>query len=73
LHHKPPHNRGISPPTPLPPLVQYKIKQAQIERDNKSKMATQVTLLIDMTKALPIYLYDNKVLYIMQQMGYDIY
>jgi hypothetical protein len=53
--------------------VQYKIKQAQIERDNKSKMATQVTLLIDMTKALPISLYDNKVLYVMQQMGYDIY
>jgi hypothetical protein len=37
---KPPHNRGISLPTLLPPLVQYKIKQAQIKRDNKSKMAT---------------------------------
>ena len=37
---KPSQNRGISFPTPLPPLVQYKIKQAQTERDNKSKLAT---------------------------------
>lgn len=35
-------------------------------------MATQVTFLNRDDKALPISLYDNKVLYIMQQMGYDI-
>ena len=69
---KPSQNRGISFPTPLPPLVQNKIKQAQIERDNKSKLVTQVTLLNKDDKTLPISLYDNKVLYIMQQMGYDI-
>jgi hypothetical protein len=69
---KPSQNRGISFPTPLPPLVQRKIKQAQIERDNKSKMATQITLLNRDDQTLAISLYDDKVLYIMQQMGYDI-
>jgi hypothetical protein len=52
--------------------VQYKIKQAKIEMDNKSKMVAQVTLLNRDDKTLPISLYDNKVLYIMQHMGYDI-
>jgi hypothetical protein len=73
INKKASQNRGISFPTPLPPLVQYKIKQAQTERDNKNnKMAAQVTFLNRDDKALPISLYDNKVLYIMQQMGYDI-
>jgi len=63
---KPSQNRGISFPTPLPPLVQYKIKQAKIEMNNKSKMAAQGTLLNRDDKTLPISLYDNKVLYTMQ-------
>ena len=52
--------------------MQYKIKQAQVERDEKTKMATHVTLLNRDDQTLPISLYDDKVLYIMQQMGYDI-
>jgi hypothetical protein len=52
--------------------VQYKIKQAQIERDDKTKMSTHVILLNRDDQTLPISLYDDKVLYIMQQMGYDI-
>jgi hypothetical protein len=73
INKKASQNRGISFPTPLPPLVQHKIKPTQIERGNKNnKMATQVTFLNRDDKALPISLYDNKVLYIMQQMGYDI-
>jgi len=72
INKKPSQNRGTSFPTPLPPLVQYNIKQAQSERDVKIKGSTQITLLNKDDQTLPISLYDDKILYIMQQMGYDI-
>jgi hypothetical protein len=67
----PQQDKGIKFPTPLPPLVQHNIKQAQLDRLNKSKAVTPITLFNKDDKALPISLYDDKVLYMMQQMGYD--
>jgi len=37
----------------------------------KNKMAAQITLLNRDDEILPITLYGNRVLYMMQQMGYD--
>ena len=51
--------------------MQYKIERAKIEQLNKNKTAAQVTLLNRDDETLPISLYDNKVLYMMQRMGYD--
>jgi hypothetical protein len=52
-------------------LVQYRINQVKIEKHDKNKVAAQVTLLDRDDETLPISLYDNRVLYMMQQMGYD--
>jgi hypothetical protein len=52
-------------------LVQYRINQAKIEKHDKNKVVAQVTLLDKDDETLPIALYDNRVLYMMQQMDYD--
>jgi hypothetical protein len=69
--------RGTKFPTPLPPLVQHKIEQAKKEylhfKKNKSKHVAQITSENKDDVSLPInYLYDDRVLYMMQKMGYDI-
>ena len=71
--------KGITTfPTPLPPLVQYRIKQSQkasrgsSTSENKNKNVTQISVFNRDDESLPISLYDNKVLYMMQQMGYDV-
>ena len=70
--------KGTNFPTPLPPLVQYRIKQSQKEPrgskvgENENKNTTQISMFNKDDESLPISLYDNRVLYMMQQMGYDI-
>ena len=70
--------KGTNFPTPLPPLVQYRIKQSQKEPrrsnvgESENKNITQISMLNKDDESLPISLYDNRVLYMMQQMGYDI-
>ena len=70
--------KGITFPTPLPPLVQYRIKQSQKDPrgtsaiGNKNKNVTHISMLNKDDESLPISLYDNKVFYMMQQMGYDV-
>jgi hypothetical protein len=63
---------GINFPPPLPPLVQRKIKEANDAQCNKDDVVAHVTLFNRDNKTLPISLYDDTVLYMMQQMGYDI-
>jgi hypothetical protein len=53
-------------------LVQQKIKETNDVRHNKADVVAHVTLFDRDNKTLPISLYDNNVLYMMQQMGYDI-
>jgi hypothetical protein len=59
-------------------LVQYRIKQSRKEplgsstSGTKSKNVTNISTLNKDDESLPISLYDNKVLYMMQQMGYDV-
>jgi hypothetical protein len=65
-------DEGINFPTPLPPLVQQKIKEANDARHNKDDVVAHVILFDRDNKTLPISLYDGTVLYMMQQMGYDI-
>jgi hypothetical protein len=57
----PRQDKGIKFPTPLPHLVQHKIKQPQLDRLNKSKAVIPITLFNKDDKALPISLYDDKV------------
>ena len=70
--------KGTNFPTPLPPLVQYRIKKSQKEPrhsnigESENKNITQISMLNKDDESLPISLYDNRVLYMMQQMGYDI-
>ena len=70
--------KGITFPTPLPPLVQYRIQQSQKDprgssaNENKNKNITHISAFNRDDESLPISLYDNKVLYMMQQMGYDV-
>ncbi len=74
---RPSASKGMEFPTPLPPLVEHKIKHAQTELQkfstgkNKNKMTAHVTLSNKDDDSLPISLYNPKVLYMMQQMGYD--
>jgi hypothetical protein len=70
--YKPSKDEGINFPTPLPPLVQRKIKEANDKHLNEDDVVAHVTLFDMDDKALPIPLYDDNVLYMMQQMGYDI-
>jgi hypothetical protein len=70
--YKPSKDEGINFPTPLPPLVQQKIKEANDAQHNKDDVIAHVTLFDMDNKIVPISLYDDNVLYMMQQMGYDI-
>jgi hypothetical protein len=65
-------DESINFPTSLPPLVQWKIKEANDERHNKDDVVAHVTLFERDNKTLSISLYDDNVLYTMQHMGYDI-
>ena len=61
-------------PMVLPPLVQHKIeqdKEKSHECKNKNKNVVHITLENKDDESLPISLYDNRVLYMMQKMGYD--
>jgi hypothetical protein len=69
--YKPSKDEGINFPTPLPPLVQQKIKEANDKRHNEDDVA-HVTLFDRDDKTLPISLYDDNVLCMMQQMEYNI-
>jgi hypothetical protein len=53
-------------------LVQQKIKEANDERQNKDDVVAHITLFDRDDKTLPISLYVDNVLDMMQQMGYDI-
>jgi hypothetical protein len=53
-------------------LVQQKIKEANDTQHNKDDVVAHVTLFDMDNKIVPISLYDDNVLYMMQQMGYDI-
>ena len=67
--------RGTNFPTPLPPLVQHKIEQAKkdshYQNRNKRSHVAQITLSNKDDNSLPISLYDNRVLYMMQKVRYD--
>src|SRR4051812_3815112 len=62
--------RGTKFPTPLPPLVQRKIelaKKSHRYKKNKNNHVAQITLSNKDDESLPISLYDNRVLYMMQK------
>jgi hypothetical protein len=63
--YKPSKDEGVNFPTPLPPLVQRKIKEANDARHNKDDVVAHVTLFDRDNKTLPISLYDDNVLYMM--------
>jgi hypothetical protein len=56
----------------LPPLVEQKIKEANVARHHEDDVVANVTLFDRDDKTLHISLYYDNVLYMMQQMGYDI-
>uniref|UniRef100_J3MCF0 RNA-directed DNA polymerase n=1 Tax=Oryza brachyantha TaxID=4533 RepID=J3MCF0_ORYBR len=72
-------NQGIEFPIPLSHLIQRKINEAHNKlrksstntSKNKNKNVTHITLTDERDIFLPISLYDAKVLYMMQKMGYD--
>jgi hypothetical protein len=64
--YKPSKDEGINFPTPLPLLVQQKIKEANDTRHNENDVVAHVTLFDRDNKTLPISLYDDNVLYMMQ-------
>lgn len=66
--------RGTKMPIILPPLVQHKIEQDKDESpnwENKNNNVVHISLQNKDDDSLPIALYDNRVLYMMQKMGYD--
>ena len=63
--------KGTKMPMLLPPLVQHKIEQDKEEPhecENKNKNVVHITLENKDDESLPISLYDNRVLYMMQKM-----
>jgi hypothetical protein len=70
--YKPSKDEGVNFPTPIPPLVQQKIKEANDARHDKNDVVAHVTLFDRDDKTLPISLHDDNVLYMMQHMCYDI-